>query len=76
MNRKINNICAEFCYEYIPAQIDESGHPQVLILNLPHQFKREVSRRLIEMDFFCSKTIPHGNSFIMQFKKVSMPAGK
>jgi len=71
MTEKINNICWEFCYEYIPANLDTKGEPQLLVLNLPSSFKKEVENRLLDYNFYCSKKIPHGNNgMIMQFKKV------
>jgi len=76
MSQKVNNICWEFCHEYIPAQIDEHGDPQVLILNTPSEFEAELENRLLPLGFFCARLVPHGACSIMQFKKVPRPAGK
>ena len=76
MNQRISNICWEFCHEYIPAQLDEQGDPQVLILNTPAEFQGEVERRLFPLGFFCAHLVPHESSSIMQFKKVSRTAEK
>lgn len=76
MSHQVNNICSEFCYEYIPAQLDERGDPQVLILNTPSEFESELETRLLPFGFFCARLVPNGGSSIMQFKKVARTAGK
>ena len=76
MSEKINNLCWEFCYEFIPAQIGSDGVPQVLILNLPSVFQHIIEGRLLQLGFFCTRTIYHGETAtIMQFKKVAFPVG-
>lgn len=71
MKEKISNLCWEFCYEFIPAKLDANGDPQILILNLPAALHAEVERRLLDYNFYCTRTINHGGAgMIMQFKKV------
>jgi len=74
MKETVSNLCWEFCYEFIPANLDSNGDPQILILNLPSAFKDTVSSRLLDYNFYCTRTVKHGNTaVIMQFKKVGFP---
>ena len=74
MKEKISNLCWEFSYEFIPAKLDSNGDPQILILNLPLGLGGEVERRLLDYNFYCTRTIRHGPAaVIMQFKKVGFP---
>ena len=74
MKEKIANLCWEFSYEFIPANMDANGDPQILILNLPAILHQEIERRLLEYNFYCTRTISHGaTAMIMQFKKVGLP---
>jgi len=74
MKETISNFCWEFCYEFIPANPDDNGDPQLLILNLPYKFGKTVSSKLLDYNFYCSRMVSHGNgAVIMQFKKVGFP---
>ncbi len=74
MKETIANLCWEFAYEFVPAKLDANGDPQILILNLPAAYHQIIEKRLLEYNFYCTRTIKHGNTaMIMQFKKVGFP---
>jgi len=73
MNATLNNICAEFSYEFFPAEINKDGEPRVLVLNIPSAFEVEVERHLLRFGFVCARLIRHGvSATVMKFKKVGM----
>ncbi len=76
MNETICNLCWEFCYEVIPAQLNKNNEPCVLILNLPLIFSEVIESLLKKKGFSCVTFKPHGKSaVIMKFEKVMSSVG-